>query len=380
MKIAFVTYGFGLGGTDRVCCHLAQGFHDMGDEVTILACARGGKGEPALRDIIKGGPPVAFLTNRKWGHRQAQKIMSMLAYIRWLRRERPDFVVATGNNICRFTALGFRLAGMKRTSRLIIKTTNPVLRPRKSLAEKIRRRAFGRAFLDASAVLTLSEEESLLLARTFPKSATQFRAVYNPYLTAAFEQDPAEGHVNEGSSSWDDKKTVMLAVGRLHHQKNYPRMLRAFAALIQAGRSNLTLRISGDGPDREAIIRLIQKLNIAENVELLGYTNDVRGLMAAADVLLLSSDYEGLPAVAIEALACNCPVISTNCFPMAKTLLGSLPRCIVVDEGSTEAFTAALTQWLDGARERPSLRPYALRYSTPSAIQSHRAAILESSL
>ena len=378
MKIAFVTYGFGLGGTDRVCCHLAQGFHDLGDDVTILACAGGGKGEPALKEIIRGGPPIRFLAGRRWGHRQLQKAMSILPYVCWLRRERPDFVVATGNNICRFTALGFRLAGVGDTSRLIVKTTNPIIRPRKGLAEKLRRRAFERAFRDASAVLTLSEEESLLLAQSFPTAATRFRAVYNPYLTAAFERD-TESHAEARANPRLDDKIVMLAVGRLHGQKNYPRMLHAFASLVRAGRSNLTLRIAGDGPDRAAITALINELDIADNTELLGYTTDIPHLMATADVLLLSSDYEGLPAAVIEALACNCPVISTDCFPMAKALLGHLPGCLVVEQSDSDAFAVALARWLDERQALSPLRPYALRYSTANAIHSHRTAILESS-
>jgi glycosyltransferase involved in cell wall biosynthesis len=379
MKIAFVTYGFGLGGTDRVCCHLARGFHDLGDEVSILACAGREEGESALKDTIAGGPHTVFLTRSRWGHRQVQKLMSMLPYIHWLKQERPDFVVATGNNICRFTALGFRLAGVRNTSRLIIKTTNPVIRPKKGLGERLRRRAFERAFRDASAVLTLSDEESSQLAQSFPRAASRFRAVYNPYLTATFEQASAESHAEREACARDDNKVIMLAVGRLHHQKNYPRMLRAFAALVRAGRTNLLLRIAGDGPDRAAIVELINELNIADYVELLGYTGEVPKLLTTADVLLLSSDYEGLPAVVIEALACNCPVISTDCFPMAKALLGPLPECLVVEQNNSDAFATALNQWLEDSWERPPLRPHALRYSTASAIQSHRAAILESS-
>lgn len=375
MKIAFVTYGLGLGGTDRVCCHLARGFHGLGDQVQILACANGGQGQPALKAIIEGGPTLTLLTRKKWGNRQVQKMMALPTYVRWLRAERPDFVVATGNNICRFTALGFRLARIASTSRLVIKTTNPVVRRKKSLSEYIRRRAFGRAFRAASAVLTLSKEEASLLARTFPDAANHFHPVYNPYLTEAFEQ--ATAVPNKASVDGVNGPTVMLAVGRLHHQKNYARMLRAFAMLIESGRRDLLLRIIGDGPDRQQITALINELGIADRVEMPGYTTDIPHQMARADVLLLSSDYEGLPAVVIEALACDCPVISTNCFPMAKALLEPLPGCLVVDGKDDSSFAAAMGKWLDMPRIRPTLRPHALHYTTASAVQSHRTAMLQ---
>lgn len=375
MKIAFVTYGLGLGGTDRVCCQLAQGFRELGDDVSILACSNGGRGEAALRGIIEGGPSLVILARRKWGHRQIQKMMALPNYVRWLRSERPDFVVATGNNICRFTALGFRLAKVGARSQLVIKTTNPVVRRRKTLPEFFRRRAFGRAFRAACAVLTLSEEEAVGLTRNFPDVANRFGPVYNPYLTEAFEQGSA---ANIAPKAEKEGKTVMLAVGRLHHQKNYPRMLKAFAELIGDGRTDVVLRIAGDGPDRREITALISDLGIADHVELLGYTTDIPQLMVDADVLLLSSDYEGLPAVVIEALACNCPVVSTDCFPMAKSLLEPLPACLVVEGRDAGSFAAALHKWLDLPRIRPLLRPHALRYSTANAVESHRVAMLKS--
>ncbi|MET0248223.1 MAG: glycosyltransferase [Sphingobium sp.] len=374
-KIAFVTFGLGLGGTDRVCCHLARGFHEAGDDVTVLACTGKGKGQAILDAVIADGPSFVELAGVAWKNRQVQKAHALIGYVRWLRAERPDFVVATGNNICRFTALGFRLARIRSDSRLIIKITNPVIRPRRKLSERIRRHSLARAFEDAAAVLTLSREEARILACAFPRAAGRFHHVYNPYLTDAFDHASSDiERCERPKSTGNDNKTVMLAVGRLHHQKNFPRMLHAFATLIHAGQSDLLLKIVGDGPDRQQIADLIDKLGLTEHVQMLGYSSDIPKSMAAADVLLLSSDYEGLPAVVIEALACDCPVISTDCFPAAKSLLQGIPHCRVADK-DVASLAAAMKTWLDMPRGRPKLREHALRYSTANAVESHRSAM-----
>jgi glycosyltransferase involved in cell wall biosynthesis len=111
-------------------------------------------------------------------------------------------------------------------------------------------------------------------------------------------------------------------------------------------------------------------------VQFLGYVSDVPALMASADLFVLSSDYEGLPAVVVEALAMNCPVISTDCFANARDLLEGLPGCAVAERDS-EALAEALRRWLAAPAPRPELRPFAERYSTRSAVESHLRAMEE---
>ena len=106
----------------------------------------------------------------------------------------------------------------------------------------------------------------------------------------------------------------------------------------------------------------------------MGYTPDVPAVMADADLLVLSSDYEGLPAVVVEALASNLPVISTDCFANARDLLEGLPGCAVVDK-TDDALAKALDEWMAAPPWGAELKPHAMLYSTLSATRSHLAAM-----
>src|SRR5690606_33267050 len=101
-----------------------------------------------------------------------------------------------------------------------------------------------------------------------------------------------------------------VAIGRLVAQKNYPLLIEAFA--LHAWPED-RLTIAGEGPERSSIQSLIDQHELGDRVALAGHSDDVPELLDRSDVLVLSSDYEGLPAVIIEALAAGLPVATTDC-------------------------------------------------------------------
>lgn len=116
--------------------------------------------------------------------------------------------------------------------------------------------------------------------------------------------------IKELNLSIDTK--IILAVGRLNTQKNYPNLLNAINIIKKQSSTPFVLLIAGDGELRDEIEQSIKALNISDNVILLGRRHDVPILISACDVFVLSSDYEGLPTVLIEALACQAQVLSTD--------------------------------------------------------------------
>lgn len=359
--ITLVAYAADQGGTTRVLCHLARGFAEAGHRVAVLYCTSAGIA-PDFAEAL--GPTVEFhtLTDRRLRGRTSGQIATFRGYRRWLRRHRPDIVLATGNNISWFTALG--VLGAERRTRYYVKTTNPIIRQSDSpIISRLRRAVYSAVFRRSAGVLTLSEEETAILRSQFPRSRDRFRTVHNAYLTDAFVAPCREPR--------GDGPILLLGAGRLAAQKRFDRLLHAFAAV---GPVNARLRIAGDGPDRAALAALAADLGVADRVDMIGYTPDIPAEMAAADLFILSSDYEGLPAVAIEALASDLPVVSTDCFASAHGLLTGLPGCATV-ERSTEALADALRAWLAAPPERADLRRFALPYSTANAVASHLAAM-----
>jgi len=104
---------------------------------------------------------------------------------------------------------------------------------------------------------------------------------------------------------------VWIAVGRFEDNKDYPTMLEAFAKFYRK-HPNSFLLIVGKGPLEEAIKRLAVQLQIKEAVRFLGVRRDIPALMAAADAYLMSSAWEGLPAVLLEAAASGLPIVATD--------------------------------------------------------------------
>jgi glycosyltransferase involved in cell wall biosynthesis len=106
-----------------------------------------------------------------------------------------------------------------------------------------------------------------------------------------------------------------------------------------------------------------------------GYSSDVSSWLAKADAFVLSSDFEGLPAVVLEAMAFNCPVVSTDCFPAARELVGNAEQCHVVPRGDIGMLAASIDEVLAGRFRPTRLRQIAERYSVAAGVESHCTAL-----
>jgi glycosyltransferase involved in cell wall biosynthesis len=143
-----------------------------------------------------------------------------------------------------------------------------------------------------------------------------------------------------------------LAVGRLFEQKDYPTMLTAFQGLI-GRRPGARLLVAGEGPLKADLQATTRALGLEGRVALLGHRSDVRALMQAGDALVLSSRWEGLPMVLLEASASSLPIVATD-------VAGS--RDVILDGVSGLVVPAADPPSLAAAMERMmALSPDVLR-------------------
>ena len=143
----------------------------------------------------------------------------------------------------------------------------------------------------------------------------------------------------------DPKVPVCLAAGRLCPQKDYPTLIRAFATLAET--RPLRLLILGDGPDRADLESLIRQLGLADRVALPGFAENPFSAMARAGVFVLSSAWEGLPGVLIQAMACGTPVVATDCPSGPREVLVDGRYGPLVPVGDPEALAQAIGETLD---------------------------------
>ncbi|EPC04117.1 hypothetical protein L861_02060 [Litchfieldella anticariensis FP35 = DSM 16096] len=152
-------------------------------------------------------------------------------------------------------------------------------------------------------------------------------------------------------------------VGRLNmRQKRLDRLLRGY----QASGTELPLVLIGDG-DRDAVEKEIESLGLQQRVTLLGARDNPYPYMRQASVLLLASDYEGLPNVLLEALACGTPVVSTDCLSGPSDILtGDLVRGLV-PLNDIDRYGQAIREMLEAP---PTITSEAIAAYTPEAVAS----------
>lgn len=157
------------------------------------------------------------------------------------------------------------------------------------------------------------------------------KTVYNGVDLTKFEKIHANNLIRHNLNI-SEGTPLFIAVGRFHEAKDYPNLIHAFSIL----KSSLIyevkkpkLIIVGDGDLRETLEKKILELELTEDIYLLGRRNDISELLNVADFFVLSSKYEGLPTVIIEAMACEKYVIATDCGGSAE-LLGATGKLVAI--------------------------------------------------
>jgi glycosyltransferase involved in cell wall biosynthesis len=139
----------------------------------------------------------------------------------------------------------------------------------------------------------------------------------------------------------------IVSVARLDEiQKDHRTLLNAYARLLRDRDVAEDLVIVGDGGSRRELEALAAELGLGERVHFTGYRNHPHAIVAGASVLVLSSRYEGMPMVLLEALALGKPVISTDCPTGPREMLDDGRYGLLVPIGDTGAMAGALDRLL----------------------------------
>ena len=155
-----------------------------------------------------------------------------------------------------------------------------------------------------------------------PKGGIQ--TVYNGINLNKFKKDKFFGAGLRSSLNIPDDEFMLLAVGRLHEAKDYPNLLQALHLILKQNliSKKINLVIAGDGELRTNLEVLIHKLELKNNVQLIGRRNDIAQLMSASDLFVLSSSFEGFGLVVAEAMACETYVVATDCGGVKEVMGG----------------------------------------------------------
>ena len=192
---------------------------------------------------------------------------------------------------------------------------------------------------------------------------TIYNPVVRPELYEMARQKPDHPWLEPGSPP------VVLAVGRLTEQKQFPVLLDAFDR-VRRGR-DVRLLILGEGKERPALQARVEALDLGEHVEMPGFVDNPYAYMTHASLFVLSSAWEGLPGALIEALACGCPVVSTDCPDGPREILESGRYGPLVPVGNREALAQAMERVLGDPPDRAMLKRRGTDFAATTAIDRY---------
>lgn len=324
------------GGAERAMLKLAGGIASRGFKVDlVLARAKG----PYLAEV----PTSVNLIDLK-----ARRLMTSLpALIRYIRCEQPVAMLsALQANIIALVAK--KLARVP--TRLIVSERNMLSQKARHSGWDLRTRFtpfLARCIYpqaDGIVAVTKGVADDLTQITGIPRE--RICVIYNPIVTPEFQektQTPLD-------HPWfkTGEPPVILAVGRLTKQKDYPTLIRAFAQV----RKNRVVRllILGEGEERPILEALVKELGVEEDVNMPGFVVNPYHFMVRAAVFVLSSRWEGLPGVLIEALYCGAPLVATDCPTGPREILSDGKYGLLVPVGDSIALYQAIEKTLAGKK------------------------------
>ena len=304
----FVISGLEKGGAEKQLVVLASELVRRGWQVAVLSYLAFSPTSYAS-ELRTAGVTTLTLDARTGGRRY----LSTIGALRAIRRFRPDILVGFmfhGIMTARFAA---RICGVPANVSAL----------RNQRDRRFREWFLGTTDRLANAVTIMSPRLAADLVDRRVVRAFDTCVIPNAVDPSQFEIDPsrARGHLEVAKNDF-----LWLAAGRLTRQKDYPTLLRAFSSLSQR-RPDACLIIAGDGPLWKELSSLILRLDLDTRVQLLGLRRDMPILYAASDALVLSSAWEGMPGVVLEAMASRLPVVATS--------VGAVPEMV---ENGTHGF------------------------------------------
>jgi glycosyltransferase involved in cell wall biosynthesis len=349
----FVSFS-GTGGVERMVLNLCEGLAARGCRVDLLQVK-------AHSQHLGQLPSMVHVRKLNAEH----TLSSLPALVRYLKTEHPDALLAAKNRANQVAVLAKKASGVP--TRVVVRMGTTVSA---ALAGKNRwRKLFWYLpmrliYPNADAVVAVSQGVARDMARITGLPASDIQIIPNPVITPrifrlARVPVPHTWLVKGG-------EPVIVGIGRLTRQKDFPTLIRALAAV----RRKLPCRliILGEGKDRGSLEHLAKRLSLSEQIAMPGFVENPYAYLKRAALFVLSSAWEGSPNALTEALALGVPVVATDCPSGPREILkdGAIGRLVPV--GDPDALAAAMLATLSAPPDetllKSAVREYTVEFSS----------------
>src|SRR5947208_11558808 len=353
-RILFALPGLHGGGAERVV-------------VTVLRHLDRARFEPHLLVAAAVGPYLgevpADVSVHGLGATRLRRALPALVRAVW--RLRPAAVASTQGY------MNFALLLVRRLlppTRLVVREVIGERYLENSRHRDLLYRFYLRRVRAADRIVTQSDGAAREIAARVGARPGQVIRIYNPVDVARVREEARSGERPYGGPG-----PHVVAAGRLGAQKGFDLLLDAFAR-VRADGLGATLTILGDGPDREVLAARTHRLGLGDAVRFAGFQPHPYRYFAAADVFVLSSRYEGLPNVVLDALAAGCPVVAYACSDGLREVVRDGVNGLLVPPGDRDALARALGRLLGAPEERTRLRaqiaPTLAPFTVPTVVRA----------
>ena len=361
-KITLFLPSLSGGGAERIMVYLANGFADRGFTVDLV--------------LVKAkGPYLSLLTEtvRIIDLNCPRVLVTLLSLVRYLKTEKPHAILSTLNHANIILILASILAGS--SQKTIVRVANNLstsTRQSKNFRNRIAVTLAKYVYSWVDQVIAVSQgvAEDLITTHSLPRN--KIKIIYNPAITPELLNKVQE----DLNHPWfmPNEPPVILGVGRLTSQKDFTTLIRAFAKLSRQVSARMI--ILGEGEERNKLEALIKNLDLENRVSLPGFVDNPFPYMKQASVFVLSSAFEGMPNVLLQAMACGTAVVSTDCPSGPREILENGKWGKLIPVGDVDMMADAILDSLKGKNKIPSNSILENRFGFETIIDQYLSVIL----
>jgi glycosyltransferase involved in cell wall biosynthesis len=305
----------------------------------------------SLSGLVPAGVRLVDLDRRRVS-------LALLRLVKYLRNNRPEVLFSTIMHANVTAAIAGRLARVG-TPVIVRESNAPVSEPKHTFSRLLTYKMLPYTYTWARAIIAVSEGVASELRAVDQRLSTLIKVVGTPVISDEVlrlgEQQPGHPWFRAG------EPPVILGAARLQAHKGFLTLIRAFAKFRRSHVARLM--ILGEGPERRTLESEVERLGLVSEVSLPGFFQNPFAYMKRARVFVLSSEYEGLPNVLIQAMAFGTPIVATDCNCGPAEILAGGAHGQLVPVGDIDRMAEALARALYLPRSDEARRSVLERYS-----------------
>jgi glycosyltransferase involved in cell wall biosynthesis len=359
-KILFLIHEMTMGGAQRVISNLLNGLERELFDVHLALFKKKG----VLLENIREDVTIHDLN-------ASRVIFGTHKLVELIFRERPDVVFTGITHVNLMVAIFMPLfrRRLKGTKFITREVNIPSIRAKYMKKSKRMDSFYKRRILRFDTVVAQSNFMKQDIMKSYALDESKVVVINNPLDRESIKRKLEEKH----ERLLPEGKLNIVATGMLRKQKGFEQLLEVMPLLDE----RFHLNIVGEGGEREALELKIRELNIGERVTLLGLQKNPYIYMEEADIVVLSSLYEGFPNVILEANACGKFVVAFRCPGVSEEIIMDNVNGLLVEDKNIDAFASAIERYATVEHNREEIIETVERYAVESVVDSYKALFLK---